>query len=67
MELAARETSLIVFGAAIMLVIAAAVEAFDVNDFVARGYPVVVPDWPGVGRSDYVPLDRLTGESSSTD
>ena len=31
-------------------------------DFVAGGYPVVVPDWPGIGRSGHVPFDRLTGE-----
>src|SRR5712691_5540994 len=29
--------------------------------FVARGYPVVVPDWPGIGRSGYVALDKLDG------
>lgn len=29
--------------------------------FVAAGYPVVVPDWPGTGRSGYVPPDQLTG------
>ena len=27
-------------------------------DFVARGYTVVVPDWPGVGRSGAIPADR---------
>jgi pimeloyl-ACP methyl ester carboxylesterase len=30
--------------------------------FVREGYKVVVPDWPGVGRSGYIPLDDLTGE-----
>ena len=30
--------------------------------FAARGYRVIVPDWPGVGRSGYVPYDKLTGE-----
>jgi pimeloyl-ACP methyl ester carboxylesterase len=30
--------------------------------FVGAGYKVVVPDWPGVGRSGYIPLDDLTGE-----
>jgi pimeloyl-ACP methyl ester carboxylesterase len=30
--------------------------------FVRAGYKVVVPDWPGVGRSGYIPLDDLTGE-----
>jgi pimeloyl-ACP methyl ester carboxylesterase len=30
--------------------------------FVRAGYKVVVPDWPGVGRSGYIPLDNLTGE-----
>jgi pimeloyl-ACP methyl ester carboxylesterase len=29
--------------------------------FAARGYPAVVPDWPGTGRSGYVPPDRLNG------
>ena len=31
--------------------------------FVARGYPVVAPDWPGVGRSGFVPIDILDGET----
>lgn len=31
-------------------------------DFVARGYPAVVTDWPGVGRSGAIPPDDLTGE-----
>lgn len=31
--------------------------------FAERGYRVVVPDWPGTGRSGYVPLDRLDGET----
>ncbi len=31
-------------------------------EFVRRGYPVVVPDWPGIGRSGSIPLDKLTGE-----
>jgi pimeloyl-ACP methyl ester carboxylesterase len=30
--------------------------------FVRAGYKVVVPDWPGVGRSGHIPLDQLTGE-----
>jgi pimeloyl-ACP methyl ester carboxylesterase len=30
--------------------------------FVRAGYKVVVPDWPGVGRSGYIPLDDLTGD-----
>src|SRR5712691_7327433 len=30
--------------------------------FAQRGYRVVVPDWPGTGRSGHVPLDKLTGE-----
>jgi len=30
--------------------------------FVRAGYKVVLPDWPGVGRSGYIPLDDLTGE-----
>jgi pimeloyl-ACP methyl ester carboxylesterase len=30
--------------------------------FVRAGYKVVVPDWPGVGRSGYIPFDNLTGE-----
>ncbi len=30
--------------------------------FAAHGYPVVVPDWPGSGRSGYVPDAELTGE-----
>jgi pimeloyl-ACP methyl ester carboxylesterase len=29
--------------------------------FAERGYRTVVPDWPGTGRSGYVPLDALTG------
>ncbi|WP_375398111.1 alpha/beta fold hydrolase [uncultured Sphingomonas sp.] len=29
--------------------------------FAARGHRVLVPDWPGVGRSGGVPLDRLDG------
>jgi pimeloyl-ACP methyl ester carboxylesterase len=32
------------------------------HDFVRAGYKVVVPDWPGTGRSGYIPLDDLTGE-----
>ena len=28
----------------------------------ARGYEVIVPDWPGCGRSGYVPSGELTGE-----
>src|SRR5258707_5317330 len=30
--------------------------------FVRAGYKVVVPDWPGVGRSGHIPLDEITGE-----
>jgi len=30
--------------------------------FAERGYRVVVPDWPGVGRSGYIPIDDLTGD-----
>jgi pimeloyl-ACP methyl ester carboxylesterase len=30
--------------------------------FVRAGYKVVVPDWPGVGRSGYIPIDNLTGD-----
>jgi pimeloyl-ACP methyl ester carboxylesterase len=30
--------------------------------FATHGYRVIVPDWPGVGRSGYVPYDKLTGE-----
>jgi pimeloyl-ACP methyl ester carboxylesterase len=30
--------------------------------FVRAGYKVVVPDWPGVGRSGYLPFEDLTGE-----
>src|SRR5262249_21918739 len=30
--------------------------------FVRAGYKVVVQDWPGVGRSGYIPLDNLTGD-----
>jgi pimeloyl-ACP methyl ester carboxylesterase len=29
--------------------------------FAERGYRTVVPDWPGTGRSGYVPLDALNG------
>jgi pimeloyl-ACP methyl ester carboxylesterase len=29
--------------------------------FAARGYRVIVPDWPGTGRSGYVALDALDG------
>jgi pimeloyl-ACP methyl ester carboxylesterase len=29
--------------------------------FAERGYRTVVPDWPGTGRSGYLPLDRLDG------
>ena len=30
--------------------------------FAARGFPVAVVDWPGIGRSEPVALERLTGE-----
>lgn len=30
--------------------------------FAQHGYRVVVPDWPGTGRSGYVPYDKLNGE-----
>src|SRR5436305_11509830 len=30
--------------------------------FVAQGYQVVVPDWPGLGRSGYIPLAEISGE-----
>jgi pimeloyl-ACP methyl ester carboxylesterase len=29
--------------------------------FAERGYRVVVPDWPGTGRSGYIALDKLDG------
>ena len=29
--------------------------------FVAQGYQVVVPDWPGLGRSGYIPWRRPAG------
>ena len=29
--------------------------------FAERGYRVVVPDWPGTGRSGYIALDELDG------
>src|SRR5467141_2010716 len=29
--------------------------------FVAQGYQVVVPDWPGLGRSGYIPLADQRG------
>jgi pimeloyl-ACP methyl ester carboxylesterase len=31
--------------------------------FAQAGYRVVIPDWPGSGRSGYVPYDGLTGET----
>ena len=31
-------------------------------DFVRAGYPVLLADWPGTGRSGFVPLDALTGD-----
>jgi pimeloyl-ACP methyl ester carboxylesterase len=34
--------------------------------FAERGYPVVVPDWPGTGRSGYVALDQLDGAAVVT-
>jgi pimeloyl-ACP methyl ester carboxylesterase len=30
--------------------------------FVGAGHTVVLPDWPGVGRSGHIPLDQITGE-----
>ncbi len=30
--------------------------------FAARGYPTLVPDWPGHGRSGALPAEQLTGE-----
>ncbi len=33
------------------------------HDFVERGFPVLVPDWPGIGRSGHVPAEQLTGEA----
>jgi pimeloyl-ACP methyl ester carboxylesterase len=30
--------------------------------FAERGYRVAVPDWPGIGRSGHVPLDKLDGD-----
>jgi pimeloyl-ACP methyl ester carboxylesterase len=30
--------------------------------FVAAGYQVVVPDWPGRGRSGHIPSDKIDGE-----
>jgi pimeloyl-ACP methyl ester carboxylesterase len=30
--------------------------------FVRAGHTVVLPDWPGVGRSGHIPLDQITGE-----
>ena len=32
------------------------------HDFRDAGHTVLVPDWPGVGRSGHVPADELTGE-----
>src|ERR1700704_3510239 len=29
--------------------------------FAERGYRVVVPDWPGTGRSGHIPYDKLDG------
>jgi pimeloyl-ACP methyl ester carboxylesterase len=31
--------------------------------FAQAGYRVVIPDWPGSGRSGYVPYNDLTGET----
>jgi len=30
--------------------------------FAAHGYRVVVPDWPGIGRSGHIPYDQLDGD-----
>jgi len=30
--------------------------------FARAGYTVVLPDWPGVGRSGYIALDKITGD-----
>jgi pimeloyl-ACP methyl ester carboxylesterase len=31
--------------------------------FAQAGHRVVIPDWPGAGRSGYIPYDNLTGET----
>ena len=31
-------------------------------DFAAQGFEVLIPDWPGCGRSGYVPRDQLRGD-----
>jgi pimeloyl-ACP methyl ester carboxylesterase len=31
--------------------------------FAARGWPAIVPDWPGCGRSGYIPSDTIDGET----
>lgn len=33
------------------------------DDFLRRGHTVVLTDWPGVGRSGYVPPGELTGQT----
>jgi pimeloyl-ACP methyl ester carboxylesterase len=30
--------------------------------FARHGFRCVVPDWPGIGRSGYIPFDEMTGE-----
>lgn len=31
-------------------------------DFLRRGYRVIVPDWPGIGRSGYIETDKLNAD-----
>jgi pimeloyl-ACP methyl ester carboxylesterase len=35
------------------------------HDFVCHGYRVVVPDWPGVGRSSAIPPDDVDGATAA--
>ena len=30
------------------------------HDFVGSGYTAVTPDWPGIGRSGYIPVDEIS-------